>query len=152
MPIKLEIVAETPQDFATQLVGALAVMSGPKFAPKPAPIGPTEVGPSEPVVTNTPRAGESEKQTAARKNRKSPAAKTGGDMPDEKPEEVAQITAPAATQADVKTALIALLEAKGDDAPPALLKEFGAAKISELKPDVYAKVIARAEEMKAADK
>ena len=53
-------------------------------------------------------------------------------------------TTPSATMDDVKTALKAFMTAKGDKATIDLLGKFSANKISELKEEDYAKIIAAA--------
>lgn len=141
MPIELRVVGDTAEEFAKKLAGVVSLSFGRvanavaarEDAPPPLPPAPIEPAP------------DAEPPKAAKRGR--PAkAKTGGDMPSEKQDEIDRDLTPAASQADVKEALLALLSAKGDDAPPALLKEFGVAKISELKAEQYASVIATAKE------
>jgi hypothetical protein len=48
---------------------------------------------------------------------------------------------------DVRTKLIALMKAQGEESVPALLKNFGASKIGELKEDQYAAVVQKADEI-----
>jgi hypothetical protein len=57
----------------------------------------------------------------------------------------------APTQQELKDAMLALLAAKGDDAPPAVLAKFGATKLSQVKVSDYARAI-KACNLAAAEK
>ena len=123
-----------------------------------------------PFVTNTPRAGESEDQTAARTRRgrprkdagsaEAPAASPEPDSstapPAEEPSSLVKAMTAAEAEAsrnenavevtldDVRDALRALAGAKGVEECSALLAKFGAGKSSELKPEDRAAFVAEA--------
>lgn len=141
MPIKLEITAETPAEFVSQLAGMLGVRT---LAQPPSPA--TD---SKPVQAQVATDDPGPKETTAAPKRTRKPAQTGGGMPDEKQEEVESLE--TATIEQVKESLLKFVDREGgsetDEAiPSTILSEFGVKKISELKPAAYAKVIARAQE------
>jgi hypothetical protein len=166
MSIELKITGADPTEFAFQLSGLVALTFPASTKPQPAPT--TEV-----VVTNTPRAGESAEQIAARsapRGRKAKPAQVDieeailasppkeGDVvatlllaDDPMPADDFDEGKKAPTQQELKDAMLALLAAKGDDAPPAVLAKFGATKLSQVKVSDYARAI-KACNLAAAEK
>lgn len=135
MPIQLSIVGEDATEFAKHLAGVVR-LSFQRIE--------QAVADSPPATTFDVPSKQAEAPSDKKRTRKPAAAKNGG-LVDEKQEDIDKDLTPAPSQADVKEALLALLSAKGDDAPPTLLKEeFGVGKISELKAAQYADVIAKA--------
>jgi hypothetical protein len=177
MPIELKIYGDTPADFAKNLASVLA-LSFPRMAPPAAPAPyaggiagavlpaaapeasapetPAEMEAKQPpVITNTPRAGESAEQTAARtaprgrpkKAKPAPAQVDLEDLTNEptvEPKVVEPEPEPAVTREDVKAALLVLQESKGETAVLDAIKDFGAAKFSQIKPEDYVALIERA--------
>lgn len=145
MPIRLEVIGDNPAEFTTNLGGVLALSFPRVAAAAGAAVGVNVTSHNQTggvtaaeTVIEPEQVGET---TAAKKRRLKAAA--------EKPVEAETVVdekAPAPpSQGDVKEKLLALLDAKGDDAPVTVLKAFGVAKISELKADQYAAVIAATE-------
>jgi hypothetical protein len=171
MPIELKIYGDTPADFAKNLASVLALsfprMNAPVAAPAPYAGGiagavlPAAAPEQEPVnispdVTETKvlEAGHLEiAEGAAAKRRgrpkKTEAAKLGQvDLEDTaplvEPKIVEPEPEPAVTREDVKAALLVLQEAKGETAVLDAIKDFGAAKFSQIKPEDYVALIERA--------
>lgn len=136
MSISLTINADTPHDLKGQLADLLRGHAGHRDE-----AAAKESAVTDAVVNPVPKA-----ETAVAPKRTRKPAQSGGEMPDEKPEEIAAIE-PAPTIKDVTDALLKFVnDYEDEETPPKILAEFGVKKISEAKPADYAKIIARAEE------
>ncbi len=147
MPIKLEVTGADHKEFATHLAGVYALtfprvvgaLTGtPDASPPNAP--PVESPSSEQAtLEKTP-----EQRTRRRRTTEPKAIEPAEPEQTETVPDTEQITI-----AQVKDKLIALLEKKGEEAPVALLKNYGANKVSELKVADYGKVIAAVDQAMA---
>jgi hypothetical protein len=107
---------------------AVKEAAAPAPKPKATPAKTATPAPTQPTA-------EVEK-AAAPENKPEPSATT---QAAESPSEPA---APTIAVADLNAAIIGLAKSKGRDAAVAILGEFGAAKVPELKPEQYADVLA----------
>jgi hypothetical protein len=98
---------------------------------------------AETVKAAKPEASE-EKPVAAAQSVKAPAptAQTATPETVESPSEPEQAAEVAVSVADLNAAIIGLAKSKGREAAVAVLTQFGAAKVPELKPSQYADVLA----------
>jgi hypothetical protein len=129
MAIRLEITGESIQSVAEYLREAAALLNDVAALNAPAypnPQGATLVD----AITDPPvkRLGRPPKGAVS------------------EPEVVEATTVTAPTTDDVRTKLLSLLKL-GDDVPTKLLKEYEVLRIKDLKPEQYAPVIARADEI-----
>jgi hypothetical protein len=156
MPIELKITGEDAEDFAYHmhvLARVFPRMEMPGAVTVAEEVNPplvTEAGELTPEVDSSPP--EAPIPAPVKRGRKAkPAQVDIEEAIAAAPEaEVAQDNFPAddfdegkkaPTQQELKDAMLALLAAKGDDAPPAVLAKFGATKLSQVKVSDYARAI-----------